>query len=136
MASNPMSLTATPPLSPDVSSQMGAGPETGSPYAGIGKMLQGQGDDDDKGFGGIEKANPQGALLVKVNAVKKVLEEIAGMDKSMATYARQASDLLQQGLAAAMKGQQPGMVGGSGQSSPGASDVQSPSPDLNKGFVG
>jgi hypothetical protein len=118
---------------------MGAGTES-SPYAGIGKMLQGQnGDDDDSknGFSDIEKAHPQGALIVKVNAVKKVLEEISQMGKSMAPYARQASDLLQQGMAAELKGAQPGMVGGgSGSDSSGAQDIQSPDRDLNKGFVG
>jgi hypothetical protein len=137
MSSNPMSLSATPPVPPDTSAQMGAGPE-GTPYAGVGKMLQEQnGDDDQKGFSDIEKAHPQGALIVKVNAVKKVLEEIAQMGKSMGSYARQASDLLQQGLAAELKGAQPGMVGGpSGSAGTGQPDVQSPDRDLNKGFVG
>lgn len=138
MASNPMTLGATPPLPPDTSSQMGAGPEAGSPYAGIGKMLQVQKgeEDDSQGFSAIEKAHPQGALIVKVNAVKKVLEEIAQMGKSMSTYARQASDLLQQGLAAELKSSQPGMVGGSGEKGSGSPDVQSPDKDMNKGFVG
>jgi hypothetical protein len=137
MSSNPMSLSATPPLPPDTSSQMGAGPEGGSPYADVGKMLQDQnGDNDQNGFSGIEKAHPQGALIVKVNAVKKVLEEIAQMGKSMSSYARQASDLLQQGLAAELKGAQPGIVGGQGGTPSGQPDVQSPDKDLNKGFVG
>ena len=132
-----MSLSATPPLPPDTSSQMGAGPEGGSPYAGVGKMLQDQnGDDDQNGFSGVEKAHPQGALIVKVNAVKKVLEEIAGMGKSMSSYARKASDLLQQGLAAELKGAQPGMMGGEGKEGSGQPGVQSPSSDLNKGFIG
>lgn len=135
MSSNPMSLSATPPLPPDTTAQMGAGPEGGSPYADVGKMLQGQQDDDKGGFSDVEKAHPQGALIVKVNAVKKVLEEIAGMGKSMASYARQASDLLQQGLAAELKGAQPGMVGGQGGAPSGQPGVQSPNQDL-KGFVG
>jgi hypothetical protein len=137
MASNPLSMGATPPLPPDTSSQMGAGPE--SPYAGVGKMLQDQNGDDDNsqnGFSDIEKAHPQGALIVKVNAVKKVLEEISQMGKSMAPFAKQASDLLQQGLAAELKGAQPGMVGGGGGESSGTPDIQSPNRDLNKGFVG
>lgn len=135
MSSNPMSLSATPPVPPDTSSQMGAGTE--SPYAGVASMLQQQnGDDDQGGFSGIEKAHPQGALIVKVNAVKKVLEEIAGMGKSMASYARQASDLLQQGLAAELKGAQPGMVGGQGGATSDQPGVQSPDRDTSKGFVG
>lgn len=136
MASNPMSLSATPPVSPDVSSQMGAGTESGSPYADVGKMLQDQNRDQDQGgFSDVEKAHPQGALIVKVNAVKKVLEEIAGMGQAIAPFARQASDALQQGLAAELKGAQPGMVGGSASSGSGQPSVQSPDRDT-KGFIG
>jgi hypothetical protein len=132
-----MSLDATPPVSPDVSSQMGAGPEQA--YAGIGKMLQNKPDDEEgspEDFSSIEKAHPQGALIVKVNAVKKVLEEIAQMGKEMAPFARQASEALQQGLSAELKAAQPGMVGGPSKSPNGATDVQSPSRELNRGFVG
>lgn len=128
-------LGATPSLPPDTSAQMGAGPE--SPYAGVGKMLQQQqGDNDQDNYSSIEKAHPQGALMIKVNAVKKVLEEIAQMGKSIAPFCRQASELLQQGLAAEMKNSQPGMVGGMGQTPPTTSDVQSPGASANRGFVG
>jgi len=138
MAAGPMALDATPPVAPDVSSQMGAGPE--SSFAGIGKMLRDQDQQngqDSQDFSSIEKAHPQGALIVKVNAVKKVLDEIAQMGPKIASFAKQAADALQQGLSAELQGAKPGMVGGpSGASSGGPPEIQSPSRELNRGFVG
>ena len=126
MSAGRLALDSTPPVPPDTYSQMGAGPE--SPYAGIGNLAKGQSDQDD-GFSSIEKAHPQGALIVKVNAVKKVLEEIAQMGQKIAPFAKQASEALQSGLSAELQGAQPGIVGGSGSQPPGSQGTQSPSQD-------
>src|SRR6202521_4760784 len=100
MATSPMNLDSPPPPAPNVTGQMGGGPEAGVSHMLADKSRERQVPPD---MDAINKANPQGAVLARVNALQKVLKELAGLSEQMAPFARRADEILQAGLAAVMK---------------------------------
>ena len=86
-------LDNPPPAPPDVQSQMGAMLQQ--------KFAQ-QGQDQGGGPPGelksISEANPRGALMVKVNAIEKVMREIAQQHEAMAPYVERSLGILKQGM--------------------------------------
>lgn len=92
MASLPAAIGAAPPQPPDIQGQMGAGPGLGAiaqRQPGMAPGDQGQGN-----------PNPHGALLAQANAVKSVLEAMAGDEPGFAPFARQAIASITNGVSA------------------------------------
>ena len=90
-----MRLDNPPPPPGDVSAQMGAmlqqkfaqnGQQPGQEGAPPGNLQS------------ISDANPRGALMVKVNAIEKVMREIAQQHEAMAPYVERSLGILKQGM--------------------------------------
>jgi hypothetical protein len=86
-----------PPLpSPDIQSQMGMPPEGPSEVGGLGAIAR-----KNSAAGPQPGApNPHGFLMAQVDAVKKVLEQIAGAEPVFAPFAQKAQSILDTGVAA------------------------------------
>jgi hypothetical protein len=90
MASFPMALGQAPPQPPDVTGQMGAGPGPG-PMGPIAARQQAASEG---------QANPHGALMSQASAVKAVLEQMAELEEGFAPFARQAIQVITNGVSA------------------------------------
>lgn len=97
MASLPMSLGAVPPQPPEVMGQMGAGPNAGLQSVAA-RQQQAPGAEGDQAQG--QAANPHGALFAQANAVKTVLEQMAGDEPGFAPFARAAISAITNGVSA------------------------------------
>jgi len=101
----PMPGMDRPPLpSPGVQSQMGMGQEAAPQSGGISaiaqrKMAQGP---------AAGAPNPHGFLLARVDALKQVLNEIAGAEPIFAPFAQRAISILDTGVSAVSSTPQPG----------------------------
>jgi hypothetical protein len=88
-----------PPLpSPDIQSQMGMPQQTPPPGGGLSAIVQrnaAQGP-----AGGVGIPNPHGFLLAQVEAVKRVLQQIAGAEPVFAPFAQKAISNLDTGVSA------------------------------------
>jgi hypothetical protein len=84
-------IGAAPPLPPDVTGQMGAAGGLGS----VADRQQAAGPDQGQG-----QPNPHGALFAQANAVKTVLEQMAGDEPIFAAFARQAISAITNGVSA------------------------------------
>jgi len=129
MGSSPM-LDQAPPQPPDVTGQQGQ-----SPFAGVGSMLQKQGQGA-PGAGPPGQPNPRGALVTMSDAIKKVLDQMAKMESGFSPFADRIRSLLDAGVGSVMSGGPPGS--GSQASQP---SVMSPSqrpeqPGDSGGFPG
>jgi hypothetical protein len=85
----PVGMMDRPPMpGPPISGQMGVPPpgQQDQP-GGMGTMAQ-------------QQTNPHGAILAQVEAVKRVLESMAQTEPTMAPFAQQASQALDNGVAA------------------------------------
>lgn len=96
MASLPMALGAAPPQPPDVMGQMGAGSNPG--LSSIAARQQQAGGPDQQGQ--APTANPHGAMFAQANAVKTVLEQMAGDEPGFAPFARAAISAITNGVSA------------------------------------
>ena len=106
MGSSPM-LDQAPPQPPDVTGQQGA-----SPFAGVGSMLQKQGQGS-PGDGPPGQPNPRGALVTMSDAIKKVLDQMAKMESGFGPFSDRIKSLLDAGLGVVMSaGPQPGASAG------------------------
>jgi hypothetical protein len=77
-----------PPMpGPPISGQMGIPPPEQENQGGMGTMAN-------------QTVNPHGAILAQVEAVKRVLEQLAQTEPVMAPFAQQASQALDNGVAA------------------------------------
>jgi hypothetical protein len=116
MASLPMALGQAPPVPPEVSGQMGAGPGP----MGMGSIASRQ-----PGMApGSESPNPHGSLFAQANAVQAVLEQMAGAEPVFAPFARAAMSAISNGVSAVsaapapqalpqgLAGEPPGIPGG------------------------
>jgi hypothetical protein len=101
MGSSPM-LDQAPPQPPDVTGQQGA-----SPFAGVGSMLQKQGQGS-PGDGPPGQPNPRGALVTMSDAIKKVLDQMAKMESGFSPFADRIRSLLDAGVGSIMSGGPPG----------------------------
>jgi hypothetical protein len=133
MAMDAVRLDQPPAQPPQVSSQMGAGAE--NPMQGIGQMLEKKEGPAD--FASMAKTHPQGALITRVEAVQKVLNETARMDQTMAPYCQRAIEILRSGLGEALKMQKAGVVAPSPDAGAGAAESNKPpSGESGRGFIG
>ena len=98
MASLPMALGAVPPQPPDVMGQMGGGPNPGLGSVAA-RQQQAAGPDQGAQPPG-QNANPHGALFAQANAVKTVLEQMAGDEPGFAPFARAAISAITNGVSA------------------------------------
>lgn len=93
-----------PPLpAPDVQTQMGVpqAPPRGAGLSGLRPMEPGGGP-------APGAPNPHGFLIAQVDAVKKVLEQIAGAEPVFAPFAQKALALLDTGVSAVSTAPKPG----------------------------
>jgi hypothetical protein len=138
MADDDLRLDDAPMQPPNVSSVMGAGAEGGA-NQGIADMIRkkaaGGGPQD---FASVAQAHPQGALITRIEAVKKVLSETARMGQVIGPYCNRAMEILTTGLAEELKMQKPGIVPNQqppASGGPGPS-MRPPTGDAAKSFVG
>jgi hypothetical protein len=121
----PMPGMDRPPLpSPDIQAQMGTPQGPPPPGAGISSIAQRNAAQGPAGAAG--GPNPHGFLLAQVEAVKKVLDQIAGAEPIFAPFAQKAIQSLDTGVSAvstAPKAPNPEAMGGgpAGGIPPGAS---------------
>lgn len=94
MATLPMAIGAAPPQPPDVTGQMGAGPNPG--LGSIAARQQAAGAPGQPGAA----VNPHGAIFAQANAVKTVLEQMAGDEPVFAPFARAAVAAITNGVSA------------------------------------
>jgi hypothetical protein len=114
-----------PPLpSPDIQSQMGVPqpPPREGGLSGIKPMNQG---------GPAPGApNPHGFLMAQVDAVKKVLEQIAGAEPTFAPFAQKAIQIMDTGVSAVSTAPSPGGPG-AGPTETGTAGPTPPPPGGN-----
>jgi hypothetical protein len=102
-----------PPLpSPDVQSQMGV-PQPPPPGQGLSQLKP----MSPEGSPAPGAPNPHGFLLAQVDAVKKVLDQIASAEPVFAPFAQKATQILDTGVSAVSTA--PGGPGNPGPAGPG-----------------
>lgn len=94
MASLPMGIGAAPPQPPEITGQMGAGQNPG--LSSVANRQQQAGPGMEQG----QSANPHGALFAQANAIKTVLEQMAGDEPGFAPFARAAVAAITNGVSA------------------------------------
>jgi hypothetical protein len=113
-----------PPLpGPDIQSQMGMSqePPREAGLSGIKPMGQ---------VGPAPGApNPHGFLMAQIDAIKKVLEQIASAEPIFASFAQKAQSILDTGLSAVSAAPKPGMPG----QGPAEAGTGGPPPPLPSG---
>lgn len=123
-------MEETPPIPPAVAGQMGGGGEK-PPFSGVGSMMASKpAAPAPPGGGG---AQPMGALKSAADAVTKVIDNMATMDKEGAPYAARIKQMLQSWTAEAAKR---GPGGRSMSPSPEMAKPPEAEPAGGPGFVG
>ena len=120
----PPELGATPALPPETAGQMGAGGSPKPPFAGVTSMMGKQQE------GG---ASPTGALKSGLDAIKKVVENLAKMSKAGAPFASRISQMCDAWQAEEAKS---GSPGGASTADPKQMSARPPEDGAAASFVG
>ena len=114
-----------PPMpAPDIQSQMGV-PQPPPPGAGLSQLQP-----VDKAVPAPGAPNPHGFLMAQVDAVKKVLEQIASAEPTFAPFAQKAIAIMDTGVSAVSTAPKPGGPG-SGPTETGTAGPTPPPPGGN-----
>ena len=118
-----------PPLpSPDIQSQQGAPIEPPPPEPGMGRLATQR-----AGAAAPGAPDPNGAVVAQIEAIKKVLEKMAGTEPMMAPFAARATAILDSGLAAVRSAPKAPAAGPGDMGASGAGAAGNPPPPMSGG---